>query len=193
MARKGGDWVDIFLQYNIDVPGKLIFLSGEINNGSLDQVVSGLHIIGPGKDVTLVINSPGGDLQAGLGIYDAISQYGGEITGRVIGEACSSACILLQACDVREATPNSVLMHHVGEAGHTNHAKNFQLFAEFYKKQLDQIDRLMLSRINLSRKERGEEVKGLAWWKERNQWDRWLSAEEALNTGLLDRIYTGDV
>ncbi len=192
MARKGGDWVDIFLQYNIDVPGKLIFLNEEINSASLDQVISGLHLIGPGKDVTLLINSPGGDLTAGLGIYDAISQYGGEVTGRVVGEACSAACILLQACDIREATPNATIMHHVGHGGHSDHAKNFQLFADYYKKQLDQIDRMMLSRINQTRRERGEEAKNLAWWRERNQWDRWLTTDDAVILGLVDRIYTGE-
>lgn len=192
MARKGGDWVDIFLQYNIDVPGKLIFLNEEINSGTLDQVISGLHLIGPGKSVTLLINSPGGDLTAGLGIYDAISQYGGEVTGRVVGEACSSACILLQACDIREATPHSSLMHHVGYGGHSDHAKNFQLFAEFYKKQLDQVDGLMLSRINQTRRERGEGPKNITWWRERNQWDRWLSPDDAISLGLLDKLYTGE-
>jgi len=190
--RKGGDWVDIFLQYNIDVPGRVIFINGSIDNSTLDQVVSGLHLIGPGKEVTILINSPGGDLTAGLGIYDAISFYGGPVTGRVIGEACSSACILLQACDLREASPHSTLMHHVGEAAYNNHAKNFQLFAEYYKKQLELIDHLMLNRINLARKERGEDLKGLAWWREKNQWDRWLMPEEALSLGLIDRLYIGE-
>ena len=192
MARKGRDWIDIFLQYNIDVPGKLIFLNEEIDNGTLDQIISGLHLIGPGKEVTLLINSVGGDLTAGFGIYDAISQYGGEVTGRVVGEACSAACILLQACDIREASPHATLMHHVGHGAYSEHAKNFQLFAEFYKRQLEQIDELMLNRINQTRQERGEAAKNMAWWRERNQWDRWLSPTDAIALGLLDRVYTGE-
>lgn len=192
MRKNSADWVDIFLHYNIDVPGKLIFLNGEVSNQTLDQVISGLHLIGPDKEVLLLINSQGGDLTAGLGIYDAISQYGGQITGRVVGEACSAACILLQACDIREAVPHATIMHHIGEATYSNHAKNFQLFADFYKKQLDQVDQLLLTRINLARNERGEESKSVAWWRDKNQWDRWLTPEEALAIGLLDRIYIGE-
>lgn len=184
MARKNQDWVDIFLEYNIDVPGRTIFINGGIEPAMLDIVVSGLHLIGHDKDVTVLINSPGGTLTDGLGIYDALVNHGGHVTGRVVGEACSAACILLQACDTREATKHSTIMHHVGSASVEGHAKNVTLFSDFYKKQLDMIDDIMVARINRTKDK--SITKQL--WRNRNMWDIFLTAEEAKEVGLIDSI-----
>jgi ATP-dependent protease ClpP protease subunit len=189
-TRKGKDldWVDVFLEHGIDVPGQTLFINNEIGPGTLDVIVSGLHLIGHNKDVLVLINSIGGSLSEGLGIYDSLLNHGGKVTGRVVGEACSAACIILQACDVREATKHSIIMHHVGEAHYGNHAKNFALFTDFYKKQLSQIDTIMIDRINEALTSRGEPPMKLSVWKNRNQWDTWLTPEEAKTVGLLDYI-----
>jgi ATP-dependent Clp protease, protease subunit len=184
MKRNSTDWVDIFLQYNIDVPGRTIFLNGSVEPTTLDTVLSGLHLIGHDKDVLILINSPGGNLGDGLGIYDALVNHGGHVTGRVVGEACSAACILLQACDTREATKHSTIMHHVGSAEVEGHARNVHLFSDFYKKQLDMVDDIMVARI--------QQVPGKAitkqTWRNRNAWDTYLTAEEAKEVGLIDTI-----
>ena len=184
MARKNNDWVDIFLQYNLDIPGRTIFINGEIDSSTLDIVVSGLHLIGHDKDVTVLINSPGGSLTDGLGIYDALVNHGGHVTGRVIGEACSSACMLLQACDTREATRHSTIMHHVGSAAVEGHAINVSRYMDFYKKQIDMVDDFIVARINATP---GKSITKQTW-RNKDKWDTFLTAEEAKEVGLIDNI-----
>lgn len=189
MSKKNKDWVDTFLDRGIDVPGKLIFINGGIDETTLEILVAGLHLIGPDEEVTILINSPGGDLSAGLAMYDVISNYSGTVTARVVGEACSAACILMQGADIREATPHSTIMHHVGEGAIEGHAKNVKMWAEFYEKMLEKVDAIMLSRINERREHYDQEPRSKSWWRERNQFDRWMFPEEAIEFGLLDRIY----
>lgn len=189
MSKRSKDWVDILLEHGIDVSGKTIFLNDSIDRDSLNQIILGIHLIGGDQNITLLLNSGGGDLSAGLGIYDALRECTGTITGRVVGEACSAACILLQACDIREASPNSTIMHHVGEASIDTHAENFRLFSEFYKRQLDKVDEIMLNRINYTRTTRGDKELTMKKWKDINRFDSWLFPEEAVELGLLDRIH----
>lgn len=194
MARKKDTtWAELWLESGIDVPGKTIYLKGPIDEDTLDIITSGFHLMGPKDDVTVLINSPGGNTWYGMGIYDVINNHQGSVTARVIGEACSMAFVIVQAASVREATPNSVLMHHVGDVSFgSQHPENFKGLLKFNERHDDRIDNIMLNRVNERMHELGEEPWTLAKWKRRDIWDRWMFPEEAIELGLLDNIWTGE-
>lgn len=189
--KKGKDAIEVFLEHGIDIPGRTIYLKGGIDEDTLDAVTSGFHLMPADSDVLVILNSPGGCLASGFAIYDLIKAHKGQVTIRVVGEAISAGCLILQAGDVREATPNSTIMHHVGTAGASDHAKNMELFMDFYKKMQERMNSILLEQINERRAEQKLEPRSKGWFKEHNMWDRWLWPEEAIEAGLLDKIYRG--
>lgn len=190
--KKGKDAIEVFLDNGIDIPGRTIYLKGAIDEDTLDVVTSGFHLLPKDSDVLIILNSPGGDVGSGLAIYDLIKAHKGEVTIRVVGEACSMGAIILQAGDIREATSNSTIMHHIGgSSSGYDHAKNSELAMEFYKTMQDRMNAILLEQINERRSEQGKEPRSKAWMKEHNMWDRWLWPEEAIEMGLLDRIWRG--
>lgn len=193
MAKsKPQEWAEVFLDSGIDVPGRTIYLKGDIDDDTLDIVTSGFHLMPKNQPVTVIVNSGGGDTWAGMGIYDTIKAHGADVTVRVVGKACSMACVILQAGAIREATANSVLMHHVGEVEYaSNHPRNFKELSKFSEKHDERIDVLMLARVNEKMKETKKTLWTMTKWKERDTWDRWFFPEDAIEMGLLDRIYEG--
>ena len=192
MGKKSVDYVNTFLDSGIDIPGSTIYLKGEIDNDTLDIITSGFHLMPPANPVLVLINSPGGCTYAGMGIYDIIRAHKGQVTTRVVGEACSMGCVILQAGDIREASENSVLMHHVGETAYSsNHPRNIKERYKFNERHDNRIDALMLERVNEYMRKMGESEWTMSKWKERDTWDRWYFADEAIKAGLLDRIWRG--
>ena len=199
-----------FLHDECDPSRGIISLADEIDADTLYLFTLRMYAMKPDQSLLILLNSPGGNVQAGMGIYDLIKAHKGTTTIRVIGEACSMACVILQAGDIRQAMPNSVLMHHVGTFGMEGHAKNMKHYAAFYKKQSERIDSIMLQRVNEriaksieatklikltdtagAESLEEEKLKTKAWWTERDLWDNWMFPEDAIAIGLLDSIYNG--
>lgn len=190
MPRRSAENERIWLEHGIDVPGKTLYLKGGVDDDMLDVATSALHLFGQDSDVLILLNSGGGDTFAGLAIYDLLQSHTGEVTVRVVGMAASMACVILQGGDVRQATRNSVLMHHVGTKEFvSDHAKNVERMVKFSASHDERIDQIMLNRVNEHMVETGQPQLSLAQWRHRDTWDQWLFPEQAIATGLLDEMW----
>jgi len=164
---------------------RIIFIGTEINDQVANVVTAQLLFLkmeAPKKDVSLYINSPGGLITAGLAIYDTMNYLGCDITTYCIGQAASMAAVLLAAGTKgkRYALPNSRIMIHQPSGGVGGAAEDIKLQAKeiLYLKQV-------LAKI-LS-ENTSQSVDKVLKDCER---DFFMSAEEALNYGIVDKIAT---
>jgi len=111
-TRKSKD-TDVLYENHIDLKNRRVFFFDDVNNESCLLAIKNLLLLddteGP---ITLLINSFGGDIDSGWGLFDTIVSLKNEITGIVTGTASSMASIILQACDVRKMTKNSNILIH---------------------------------------------------------------------------------
>ena len=110
-------------EYGVDLDNDVVYLDGvgdeddgEVTAQAARKFVKNLRtLVGAGAErVTVVINSPGGSIQHGMAIYDAIRLSPVPVTGLVYGEASSMASVILQACTKRVAAPHACIMYHAG-------------------------------------------------------------------------------
>ena len=164
---------------------RIIFLGEEVNDVTASLVVAQLLFLeseDPGKDISLYINSPGGSVTAGLAIYDTMQYIKCDVSTICVGMACSMGAFLLAggAKGKRMALPNAEIMIHQPSGGARGQATEIQIAAENIlkiKKKLNQI----LSENT------GKPLETVEADTER---DHYMSAEEALEYGLIDRIIT---
>jgi len=134
-------------------------------------------------DITLIITSDGGEVEAGLAIYDMIRLYPGKVTGRVVGYARSMAVIILQACDVRECTQHSLIKIHniLRDKVSLSSLRSKHKLDKLYKDM--ECRQASLYRVLSQRS--GQSISSVrkACGKEEN----WTAAE-ALRFGLIDKI-----
>ena len=114
---------------------RIIFLSGEIDGSVADVVVAQLLFLeaeDPDKDIMLYINSPGGEVTAGMAIYDTMNYIKAPVSTIVIGMAASMAAVLLAAGEKgkRIALPNSEIMIHQPLGGAKGQATDIAIQAE---------------------------------------------------------------
>jgi ATP-dependent Clp protease protease subunit len=98
---------------------RTVVFSGSINEDSTAEIMSALMSMNGYDDesVNLIINSGGGNLDDGVGIYDCLKSMPYHINGIVLGQASSAAVLLLQGCDRRFIGANSIIMVHAGGVG----------------------------------------------------------------------------
>src|SRR4029077_12586862 len=134
----------------------------------------------PSKDIHLYINSPGGDVNAGLGIYDVMRYVRPNVETISGGQPASMAPILLPAGThgKRYALPHSRVLIHQPLGGVQGQASDIQIHAEEILKIRHQMNEILAEHT-------GREVSEVAKDTER---DHFLSAEEALNYGIVDRV-----
>ncbi len=162
---------------------RIVFLGTPIQDDVANLVIAQLLFLeaeDPEKDVHLYINSPGGDVNAGLGIYDAMQYVAPRIQTICMGQAASMGAILLAAGapGLRSALPHSRLMIHQPLAGVSGQASDIQIHAEEILKIREKLNEILAHHT-------GREVAEVETNTER---DRFMSAEEALDYGIIDRI-----
>ena len=139
----------------------------------------------PGKPITIVIQSPGGGVLPGLGLYDelrAVSDAGSPITTQVRGYAASFGAILLQAGDTRLVGPESYLMVHEISAGTGGKLHEMRDEVEFYER----INRRL---FDIMSRRSGGKFNARSLYSKAKAKDLWLDAEEAVEKyGLADAI-----
>jgi len=194
------DEVDKFFEYDIFIPSRTIFMGsfatdwegGEtgVNHMMAESVIKSLHIlerIAPkppaNDDITIIMNNPGGDWYHGMAIYDSIKGCTSHVTIRTLGHAMSMGSIILQAADDRVMAPNSRLMIHYGTSGFNNHTKIVQKWAEEDKKICEQMEAIYMDKIKVK-----HPLFQLKKLREMLNFDTILTAEEAVNLGLADRV-----
>ena len=167
---------------------RIIFLGEEVNDVSAGLIVSQLLFLeaeDPGKDIQLYINSPGGSGTAGMAIYDTMQYIKCDVSTICLGLAASFGAFLLAggAHGKRMALPNSAIMIHQ-PAMHGNGiqgpASDIKIMSDYMQKSRQRLNCVLA--VNTGRSE--EEI---ARDTER---DNFMSAEEALEYGLIDSILT---
>lgn len=163
---------------------RIIFLSGEINNDVADVVVAQLLFLeaeDPEKDIMLYINSPGGLVTAGMAIYDTMNYIKAPVSTIVIGMAASMAAVLLAAGTKgkRVALPNAEIMIHQPLGGAQGQATDIAIQAEQILKSKKKINRILADCTGKSEEQIAADVER----------DHYLSADEALEYGLIDNIF----
>lgn len=164
---------------------RIIFLSGEVTDDSASLIVAQLLFLeseDPSKDIQLYIDSPGGSVSAGLAIYDTMNYIKCDVATTCIGMAASMGAFLLAAGEKgkRYALPNAEVMIHQPLGGARGQATEIQIAAEHILKTRDRLNRILAERT-------GKSVEEIAAATER---DNFLSAQEALEFGLIDGIPT---
>lgn len=127
---------------------RIIFLSGEINDGMANTIVAQLIYLEAkdlGKDISLYINSPGGSVSAGLAIYDTMQYIKCDVSTICIGLAASMGAFLLSsgAKGKRFALPNSEIMIHQPLGGAQGQASDIKIQAEHILKIRDKMNRIL--------------------------------------------------
>ena len=166
---------------------RIIFLGTEINDTVANLVIAQLLFLqseDPEKDISLYINSPGGIVTAGLAIYDTMQFLKCDITTYCVGQAASMGAVLLAAgaSGKRYALPNARVMIHQPMGGAQGQATDIEIRARDILRLKDQLNEILANRT-------GQVLDKISADSER---DFYLSAQEALDYGLVDEIYRCD-
>jgi ATP-dependent Clp protease protease subunit len=164
---------------------RVVFLVGPVNEISANLIVAQLLFLeseNPDKDIFFYINSPGGSVSAGLAIYDTMQFVKPDVSTLCVGQAASMGALLLAAGekDKRYCLPNSRVLIHQPMGGFQGQASDIEIHAKeilYLRKQLNEI---MAKHTNQS-------VERIARDTDR---DNFLSAEESVKYGLVDRVLT---
>ena len=162
---------------------RIIFLTGEIDDYTANLVVAQmlfLEMEDPDKAISLYINSPGGSVTAGMAIYDTMQYLRCPVATLCIGMAASMGAFLLAAGakGMRRALPNAEIMIHQPLGGARGQATDIMIQAEQLMRIPRRLNEILAQRTGqpLERVERDTER------------DHFLSAEEALDFGIIDSI-----
>ncbi|CAM3091243.1 ATP-dependent Clp endopeptidase proteolytic subunit ClpP [Streptobacillus ratti] len=162
---------------------RIIFLSGEINTEMANAIIAQLLFLNAQdkeKDITMYINSPGGMVTAGFGIYDTMNHISCDVVTVCIGMAASMGAFLLSSGTKgkRFALPNSEVMIHQPLGGARGQATDIQIVAENILKTKHKLAEILS-------KNTGQSFEKIIADTER---DNYLSAEEAVAYGLVDKV-----
>lgn len=164
---------------------RIIFLGEEINSVSANLVVAQLlHLESQDaeKDISLYINSPGGEVYSGLAILDTMNFIKPQVSTICVGMAASMAAVLLSAGAMgkRFCLPHSKVMIHQPSGGAQGQQTEIEIVAEEIKKTRRELNQILSDAS-------GQPIEKVQADTER---DNYLTAAEALDYGLIDRIVT---
>jgi ATP-dependent Clp protease protease subunit len=164
---------------------RVVFLVGPVNEVSANLIVAQLLFLeseNPDKDISFYVNSPGGSVSAGLAIYDTMQFIKPDVSTLCIGQAASMGALLLSAGakSKRYVLPNSRVMIHQPMGGFQGQASDIEIHAK-------EILYLRAKLNEIMAKHTGQSIDRIARDTDR---DNFLSAEEAMQYGLVDRILT---
>ena len=164
---------------------RIVMLNGEVEDHMASLIVAQLLFLeseNPDKDIALFINSPGGVVTAGMSIYDTMQFIKPDVATYVMGQACSMGSLLAQAgaAGKRHMLPNARHMIHQPSGGARGQATDIQIQAKEILKMKEN-----LTNIYVKHNSKGKTFEQLTADMER---DFFMSAEEALEYGLIDKI-----
>ncbi len=166
---------------------RIIFLSDEVNDATASLVVAQLLYLeaqDPDKDISFYINSPGGSITSGMAIFDTMNYIKCDVSTVCIGMAASMGAFLLAAGTKgkRFALPNSEIMIHqpLISGGLKGQATDVKIYTDHLVKTKEKMNRILAERT-------GNSYEKLCADTER---DNFMTAEEALAYGLVDKVIT---
>ncbi|MEG1752119.1 MAG: ATP-dependent Clp endopeptidase proteolytic subunit ClpP [Clostridia bacterium] len=164
---------------------RIIFLTGEINDQIANTIVAELIYLegkDPEKDIFLYINSPGGSVSAGLAIYDTMNYIRCDVSTICVGIAASMGAFLLGSGvkGKRFALPNSEIMIHQPLGGTQGQASDIEIQAKHIQKTKQKINKILSEQTS----------QPLEKIEKDTDRDFYMSADEAKQYGIIDKIFT---
>ncbi len=174
--------MDVFSRLMMD---RIIFMGTEVNEYTANVVQAQLLYLDsadPGKDISLYLNSPGGSVYAGLGIYDTMQFVSSDVATICTGMAASMGAVLLVAGEKgkRATLPHSRVMIHQPMGGIQGQASDIEITAREILKLKEELYQIISEHS-------GQPMEKIIADADR---DYWMTAEEALAYGMIDKVYT---
>jgi len=174
--------LDVFSRLMMD---RIIFLGTEVNDYTANVLQAQLLYLDstdPGKDINVYINSPGGSVTAGLGIYDTMQFISSDVATICTGMAASMAAVLLVAGQEgkRSALPHSRVMIHQPLGGVQGQASDIEIEAREIQKYKKELYTIIANHSHTDY----EKV-----WADSDR-NYWMTAQEALEYGMIDQVLT---
>ena len=176
--------MDVFSRLMID---RIIFLGTQIDDYTANVIQAQLLFLDssdPGKDISIYLNSPGGSVYAGLGIYDTMQFIGSDVATICTGMAASMAAVLLVAGtkNKRSALRHSRVMIHQPMGGAQGQASDIEITAR-------EIQKLKKELYGIIADHSGNPFERIEKDSDR---DYWMTSQEALEYGMIDRVLIND-
>lgn len=180
-TSKGERSYDIYSRLLKD---RIIFLSGAIDDYTANLVVAQLLFLeaeDPDKDINIYINSPGGSITAGMAIFDTMEYIKPDVSTICVGMAASMGAFLLAAGTKgkRYALPNAEVMIHQPLGGAQGQASDIKIQADRIIKMRKQLNTILSEKTNKPYKQIEKDTDR----------DNFMSAEEAVEYGLIDKVF----
>ena len=181
-TSRGERSYDIFSRLLND---RIIMLNGQVDDASASVIIAQLLFLegqDPDKDISFYINSPGGSVSAGLAIYDTMQYIKCDVSTICMGMAASMGAFLLSsgAKGKRYALPNSEIMIHQPLGGAQGQASDIIIHADHIKRTRSNLNRILSENT-------GKPIEEIERDTER---DNFMTADEAANYGLIDKVIT---
>ena len=181
-TNKGERAYDIYSRLLKD---RIIILGDEVNSATANVIVAQLLFLeaeDPDKDIMFYINSPGGSITDGMAIYDTMQYIKCDVSTICMGMAASMGAFLLAGGTKgkRYALPNAEVMIHQPLGGAKGQATDIQIAAEHIIKTKERMNRMMAEFT-------GQDIETIKRDTER---DNWLTAQQAMEYGLIDKVIT---
>ncbi len=172
--------MDVFSRLMMD---RIIFLGTPIDDYTANVIQAQLLYLDsadPGKDISIYLNSPGGSVYAGLGIYDTMQYIGSDVSTICTGMAASMAAVLLVAGEKgkRYALKHSRVMIHQPMGGAQGQASDIEITAR-------EIQKLKKELYTIIADHSGNDYEKV--WNDSDR-DYWMTAQEACEYGMIDRV-----
>ena len=179
-TSRGERSYDIFSRLLND---RIVFLSGEVDANSASLIVAQMLYLeaqDPDKDIQFYINSPGGSVTDGMAIYDTMQYIKCDVSTICIGMAASMGAFLLScgAKGKRIALPNAEVMIHQPSAGTQGKVTDMEIDVEHFLKIKQRINKILADNTGKT----PEQIKS------DSERDNWMTAEEAKEYGLIDKV-----
>lgn len=176
--------MDVFSRLMMD---RIIFLGTQIDDYTANVIQAQLLFLDssdPGKDISIYLNSPGGSVYAGLGIYDTMQFIGSDVATICTGMAASMAAVLLVAGTInkRSALRHSRVMIHQPMGGAQGQASDIEITAR-------EIQKLKKELYGIIADHSGNPFERIEKDSDR---DYWMTSQEALEYGMIDRVLIND-
>ena len=174
--------MDVFSRLMMD---RIIFLGTPIDDYVANVIQAQLLFLDtsdPGKDISIYLNSPGGSVHAGLGIYDTMQYIGSDVATICTGMAASMAAVLLVAGEKgkRSALPHSRVMIHQPMGGMQGQASDILIAAQ-------EIEKIRKELYTIISEHTGQPLEKIYADGDR---DFWMNSQEALEYGMIDEVLT---
>jgi ATP-dependent Clp protease protease subunit len=162
---------------------RTVFLNGQVEDNMAQVIVAQLlqlDAANPGKDITLLINSPGGVVTAGMAIYDTMNDITSDVSTVCMGQAASMGAFLLSAGapGKRIALPSARVMIHQPSGGFQGQATDFKIHYDEIQRMKDELNGLMGKHCGKSQQE----------LEDSTERDNFMSSQEAADFGLIDKV-----